>query len=291
MSIADRVRNPGRLGLLAAGAIIVALLVAACTSPDDNSTATGSLGNGLAGLSDAQTAELLRTAGIVAGGFSGSSTGIRVNGVGVVKASPDIAVLSMGVETFAETVTSARDEAAIAIHGMLTALRAGGVVDDDIETRFFNIQPEYTFVDVSSPDGRRIRERVLTGYRVTNTLSVTLHDLDAVGSVIDDVVTAGGDAARINSIGFTVEDGTALEEQARTLALRDAVAKADLYAAETGVARGKLVFISETSAPAFPRAVRVESAFAIADGAVPPTSILAGDTEIRVSVQAVFAID
>jgi uncharacterized protein YggE len=286
VDIAKRVQRGGRVGLLVVGAIVAMLLFAACSgSGDDNNDGAGLIG----GLNTAEVAALLSSSGIV-GGFSGAASGIHVNGVGVAEASPDIAILSVGVETFSETVTAARDEAANALDAMLAALRAAGVQDDDIETRFFNIQPEYTFQEIFE-GGLRRSERKLTGYRVTNTLSVTLRDLDNVGNVIDEVVTAGGDAVRINSISFTLEDGTAIEEQARVLALRDAVAKADLFADETGVERGKLLFISETSGTRFPTAVRLEAASF--DGAIAraPTPIIAGSLDVRVSVQAVFAID
>ena len=290
MDAMARLRGGSRLGLLVVGMIVVALLVAACSGSDDENRDGIA---GLGGLTGAETAALLSSSG--AFGFSNSGTGIRANGVGVVEARPDIAVLSVGVETFALTVAAARDEAATAMDGMLSALGAANVPVEDISTRFFNIQPEYTFEEVIfTPDGgERIRrsERKLVGYRVTNTLSVTLRDLDAVGGIIDDVVTAGGDAARIDNISFTIEDGTALEEQARTLAVQDAVAKADLYAAGTGVERGKLVFISETSALRFPTSVRAESFDGAALSAAPPTQILAGELEVRVSVQAVFDIN
>jgi uncharacterized protein YggE len=275
-----------RLGLLAAAIAILALLFASCTGDDDNGTALG-------GLTPSQL-QSLATSG---GGFSIGSSGIGIHatGVGVVEAAPDIAILSMGVDSFASTVAEANATAATAMDAMLTALRNMGVSNDDMETRFFNIQPEYTYdqVFVTSEDGERFQrsERRLTGYRVTNTLSVTLRNLDSVGTTVDAVVAAGGDAARINNIAFSIEEGSALEVEARTLALQDAVAKADLYASEAGASRGKLVFVSESSFPQFPRAIRLESASSDQAASAPSTAILAGDLTIRVTVNTVFEID
>ena len=288
MGIADRVRKPGKFGLVAAGMLVLVMLVAACSGDDENNgDPTGLIG----GLSASQVESLARTAGIVSG-FGGSSSGIHASGVGVAVGSPDIAILSVGVESFGESVAVATSDAAIAMDGIRSALSAAGVDDADVETRFFNIQPEYQFQEISE-GGIRRSERKLVGYRVTNSLTVTLRDLDGVGGVIDDVVTGGGDAVRLDNIRFTIEDGTALEEEARTLALRDAVAKADLYAAETGVERGKLVAITETSGTQFPMMARAESlqAFDGAAFAPVPTQISAGDLDVRVSVQAVFAIE
>ena len=270
-----------RSGLAVAALAAVALVVAACS--DDGLTVGGTTGGGATGGIDAAQFESLARSLGLSPSFVGGNTGIHVTGAGTASASPDIAVLSLGVEGQARTVAEANAIAADAIAAVLSVLRAAGVADEDMETQQFSIQPEYSF-------DRNTGVRSLTGYRVTNALTVTLRDLDAVGSIIDSAAAAGGDATRINSIGFRVEDGVALEAEARQLALEDAVAKADLFAQATGVSRGKLVFITEAS---FPQFARAEAVFMDAGipGAPAPTEILAGDFDVRVSVQAVFAID
>lgn len=271
--------------------LAMAMLFGACTS-DEASDANATLAALLGELNTSQAEALAR--GVNFGGGSSSGTGINANGVGVASAKPDIAVMSLGVETFAATVSAARSEAASAMAGMLASLRAGGVSDEDLETQFFNIQPEYTFEQVTSTleNNERITksERKLVGYRVTNTLSVTIRDLDNIGSIVDRAVDEGGDATRLNNISFTLDDGSAAEEHARIAALEDAVAKADLYALMTGVTRGKLVSIVESSGARFPQVVRAES-FARDLAAAAPTALIAGDLEVRVTVQTVFGIE
>ena len=269
----------GRNGLLVVALSAVALVAAACAGGDG--PGSGSVPG--VGLDAAQIQELARSMGLSPGIINSGGTGIHVTGVGTASAQPDIAVLSLGVEGMAPTVAEANAIAAEAISGMLSVLRAAGVTDDDMETRQFSIQPEYSF--------EREGGRKLIGYRVTNTLLVTVRDLDGVGNIIDRAAAAGGDATRINSISFQVEEGTALEEQARLLALEDAVAKADLFAAQTGVTRGKLVFITETSFPQFPRTEAFALDARVAGAPAAPTEILAGEFDVRVCVQAVFAID
>ena len=291
VEIIRKTKNSVRVTAVLAAIVAAILLLAAC-SPGDNDN-DASLAGVLDGLSSQQVEALARGASILP--ISGSTAGIQATGVGVVTVKPDIATMSLGVETIAATVTEARNEAAVAMDAMLAALRELNVADDDLATTFFSIQPEYTFDQVTETlaNGERItrRERRLVGYRVTNTLSVTIRDLDNVGTIIDATVDAGGDATRLNSISFTVDDGMALEVEARTLALQDAVAKADLYASETGVSRGTLISIVETSGNQFANQARTESASLAFDGAAPPTQILAGEFEVRVSVRAVFAID
>lgn len=272
--------NRTKLIVAVAALALVALVTAACSSDDGSGT-----GGSLPGSFDALTAELAR------GGFAQNSTGIHVTGSGKVTIDPDIATISMGVEGFALAVAEARQIAADALTAMLASLDANGVPQDDVRTTFFNIQPEYEWREIIE-SGLRNSERVLTGYRVTNSLTITARDLDRVGDVIDGLATAGGDATRINGISFDIEDRAAAQEQARLLALRDAVAKADVYASETGVGRGKLVFVTETSfAAPQSRAFAVESMAADGAFAGAPTPIVAGDLDVTVTVSAVFAID
>ncbi|MCH7654485.1 MAG: SIMPL domain-containing protein [Chloroflexi bacterium] len=265
-----------RSGLVVAALAAFVLVAAACADGTGGGGTTG-------GINTAQLESLARSLGL-SPSVLGGNTGIHVTGAGTASAKPDIAVLSLSVEGQGRTVAEANAIAADAMAAILSALRGAGVDDDDMKTQGFSIQPEYAF---NREDGTR----TLTGYRVSNSLVVTLRDIDAVGSIIDGAAAAGGDATRINSIGFRVEDGVALEEEARRLALEDAVAKADLFAEATGVSRGKLVFITESSFPQFARAEAAFSTGASISGAPAPTEILSGDFDVRVNVQAVFAID
>lgn len=253
------------------------LVTGACTSGDGPSSTT----------TDPDTL----SADLASLGLGATSAGIHVVGAGKTTVEPDVAKIGMGVESFAPTVAEARRVAAGALTSMLSSLRLSGVSESDAKTTYFSIQPEYNYVELVK-NGRHVNERVLTGYRVTNALSVIVRDLDQVGEIIDGLAAAGGDATRINSIAFDVEDRTIAQEQARALALRDALSRAQTFADEMGVKRGKLLFVSEvnSSMPQVPRfameRVAVDSAFAGA-----PTSILAGDLDVLVSVRAVFAID
>ena len=283
--------RPTKFGLLAAALLSVALLIGACTNGDDANDA--SIAQLIGGMSDSQLEALAR--GTSFGGYT-SANGIQTSGVGIIRVDPDIAIMSLGVETLQPTVTEARDEAATAIDAMITSLKAAGVDDDDLETQYYNIQPEYNYGQVTETlsNGQKVTrsERTLIGYRVTNTLSVTIRNLDNIGEVVDGAVTAGGDATRLNGISFTIDDGSVAEEQARSAALEDALAKATLYAEKLDATRGKLISVVETSGSNYTKVSRDEFAFDSAAGAsAPSTQILAGSLEIRVTVQAVFAVD
>ncbi len=80
-----------------------------------------------------------------------------------------------------------------------------------------------------------------------------------------------------------------MEEQARAAAVADMVAKANQLATLSGVQLGKPYYISETGGFSPLRVAYAEAAFF--DQAVgAPTPIQAGEVDVTVSIQAMFAI-
>ena len=75
-----------------------------------------------------------------------------------------------------------------------------------------------------------------------------MRDLDTVGEVIDEVVTAGGDDVRISGIDFTLEDPKPKMAELRQMAVADAKAKAEHLAELSDVTVGRLIYISEGAA-------------------------------------------
>ena len=117
-------------------------------------------------------------------------------------------------------------------------------------------------------------------------------DTDILSAVIDAAATAGGDHVRIDSISFRADQTSESVDEARKLAVTDALHRANLYAEAFGVEVGTLLSASESvaSRPVFDdfalAKVVVESA--ASDG--PSTPVSAGDVEIRASITAKFAI-
>ena len=214
--------------------------------------------------------------------------GIRVSGEGSITMAPDLAMLNIGVEATAPTVSEARQEAAMAMNAIVDALHSRDIEDKDIRTRFFNISPRYDFQEVLE-GGIRSRKQVLVGYMVSNSASIKIRDLDAVGAIVDDVAEAGGNATRINGISFTVEDPSPFMVSLREEAVMDALARAQQFADLTGVTLGRLVLISESGRGAPVIGPVMERAM-FAQAAPAPTQISGGELELRMTVQAVFDI-
>lgn len=219
-----------------------------------------------------------------------ANSGIWVTGQATLEIPADVAQVSIGVESREETVADARQKAAEAMESVLGAIKEHGVADDDIVTSYFNIYPQTVWVEVSDSLGRHSEPRI-TGYIVSNTVQVTVRNIDNLSAVVDTAATAGGDLIRINSIQFTVDDTSVFGEQIREMAAADALAKADVYARAMGVTLGPLVYLTELGssvpmAKAYPAVMEM----AAMDGGYAPTPISAGDVNLSVTVQVVFAI-
>jgi uncharacterized protein YggE len=234
--------------------------------------------------------------------------GIFVTGTGSVAVQPDLAILSIGVSATADTVKEAMDKANTSLNAMLEALKAHGVESKDIQTNHFSVYPRYDSHEVytcpeaggatppvsdrSMPSDGCYREwkQKLTGYQVTNQLTVKVRNVDNVGPVIDATVAAGGDNTQVHGITFTVEDTKALAAQAREAAVKAAMEQAQQFATLTGVGLGKLVHISQSGGEV--PVSRASKDMAMAPGAeFAPTPIETGEVEITVSIQALFAIN
>ncbi len=213
--------------------------------------------------------------------INGDGTGrrIQVTGSGSTLGKPDIVVLTLSVSVEKASVKEAREEAADAMNQVLDSLKGNGVAEGDIQTQQFSIQQQFDFTN-----GRR----EFRGYRVTNAVSAKSRDLDRIGQVIDDAAAAGGDLVQIQSIQFGIEDVKELQAQARVEAMKDALAKAQVLAAEGGVALGKPISISESSAlplPTFP------TARGLIEDALATTPIETGQLQVNVIVNVVYEIE
>ena len=215
--------------------------------------------------------------------YGTQQSGIWVNGSGRVVLIPDLALLSLGVESRAKTVQQARDQAATAMDQVMAVLTKSGIQKKDIQTQYFNIQPEYVWNDFA-------KRQEITGYVVTNSISVKARDMEGLGALIDRVADAGGDLVRVNNISFTTEDPDKYSAQAREAAVKDAMAKAQQFAKLTGVTLGKLEYIAESGSNIPIVRDYAEPKMLAAGAAAPPTPINPGQIDVTMSVQAVFGI-
>lgn len=207
-------------------------------------------------------------------------TGITVCGHGKADAAPDQAQISAGVTVTASSAQSARSQAAAAMSSVISALKSNGVADQDIQTSYVSIQPQYSYQSGSA---------VQTGYTATNNVTVTIRDVNATGKVLDAVTAAGGNNVIVNGITFSKGDPSQALAQAQQSALDDAQRQAQAIASHAGVSLGTPVSITAGTCGEAPQQLQFYGA-ANASAGTAVTPIQAGQQEYAVEVQVVYAI-
>jgi uncharacterized protein YggE len=162
---------------------------------------------------------------------------LSVTGQGIAKAAPDEANFSTGVVAQGPTAAQALAANSRAMNAVFATLKRQGIPDKAIQTSNLSLSPQYQQCkpNVACP-------QKIVGYEVSNTVSVTV-GLDKTGAVLDALVASGSN--QIGGISFAIHDPKPLLEQARGEAVKDAFARAQLYAKAAGVSLGPILAIQE----------------------------------------------
>lgn len=200
---------------------------------------------------------------------------LTVTGTAQATAQPDLAIVTLGVSTEAETAAAAMSENSTRQQAVIDALKAEGVEARDIQTSGLNLSPKMDYRNNQPPK--------MVGYSASNTVTVRVRDIAGLGKVLDKLVATG--ANEISGISFTREHMTEAEDSARGDAIKDAQRRAELMAEAAGLKLGRLRALSDGHVQDAPRPMMAMRADAAPAGAVP---IAAGEIEISSSVTAVF---
>jgi hypothetical protein len=166
-------------------------------------------------------------------GDAGITRTITVNGTGTVKAKPDRAQFSFGVDSRAATARAASAENAAAMRRLIDALKEAGIDSDNIQTQQVSVWP------ATDSDGH------IGGYTASASVGVET-SIGRAGGIVDVASTAG--ATSISGPSLTRSESKDLEEQALERALDDARGKAKALAAASGAQLGDVVKIVEGGA-------------------------------------------
>lgn len=206
-------------------------------------------------------------------------TTLSLSATGSLNVAPDIAFLNAGVSTEGATAEEAMKANATAMNGVFGALEKAGIDKRDMQTSNFSVQPRYNY----SSSGKTPPK--VSGYTASNQLSVKVSDLDSLGETIDALVGAGGNT--FSGLRFALEDESAAMDEARGLAIREAIARAELYASSTGFDVARIVTISE-SGGASPQPIAMMQSRALT--AAEATPIASGEVGYSVTVNVTFEL-
>jgi uncharacterized protein YggE len=203
---------------------------------------------------------------------------ITVVGTGKVSGKPDIARVTVGIETQAPLLQPAVDENKAKMSSLLDTLKKLGLADKDIRTSNYSVYTER----VSPPAAGAEASANQMIYHVTNQVEVTVRDVNQIGDVLDKAVAAG--ANNIYGVNFSVEDTAKLEGDARAKATADAKARAESLAQLNNVQLGEALTVSEVVGGAMPM---YRDVMGLGGGGTP---VQPGELEISYSIQITYAV-
>ena len=198
-------------------------------------------------------------------------------GRGSIEQPPDVAMINLGVQVEAKTAAEAMAQQATNMNGVFAAVKAAGIADRDMLTGDMSLNPAYEYPNNARPH--------LTGYQASNSITIKVRKLDTLGKTLDAVVKGGGNT--INGISFSVDQPDKFQNEARVEAIKDAAAKAELYAKAVGYKVKRIVTISEQEfypQPPMPVMMRMQ------DMAAASTPIAAGEVSLAQTVNVVFEL-
>lgn len=204
-----------------------------------------------------------------------------VTGEGKATAIPDIAKVSVGIQSSGQILNQVQDDANKKSQALVAALKKLGIEDKDIKTTSYNISPQQDFQ--SNPPR-------ITGYQVSISYEVTVRKIDNINNVLTTVTGAG--ANLVGGVNFDLSDTASAKalDAARADAVGKAKQSAESLAKASGVTLGKIINISEgqnnVPRPLTATAVGLGGA----EKSVTQPNVQPGTTEIDITVSLSYEI-
>jgi len=208
---------------------------------------------------------------------------ITVTADGRAFASPDIAQLSLGVQTGRQaTAKAAMTKLKTSMDAVIAAVKAQGIDDKDITTQSFWLNPVFDYSNGT---------QVARGFEAGQSLSVKVRDLDKTSDVLGAATNAG--ANQVGGVQFTVDDPDAKQAEARQEAIEEAQAKAKVLARQLGVELGDIINFTEGFGGGYPVPMMMyDKAMGVGGGAEnQAVQLPAGEQEINVTVSITYELE
>lgn len=199
------------------------------------------------------------------------STLITVVGTSSRTVTPNTAVVSVGVLSEASSAATALSDNNQAISHVVSALKALNIPAKDLQTNGLSINPQYGNGNPAP----------LTGYQVSDNLTVTVSQISRVGTVIDEAVKAG--ANQVNGVSFTGGSSNTAYQTPYAGALANALLQAravaaDLHERVAGIA--SIQVVSPSQPTYYQRSINAPAMVGLA-----PTAIYPGHHTVSIALQ------
>ncbi len=192
----------------------------------------------------------IKTYGSIGVAPSAAST-IDVTGEGESFAIPNIATISYNAETRAKTVAEAQTSVNKIVANSLAFLKASGIEEKDIKTANYSAYPEYIYPCSDRPCIAGVSNTpVVSGYLVTQSITVKIRDTEKTGEVIDGLGKVG--VTGLSGPNYSVDNPESVKQEARQKAIANAEVKAKALAKDLGVRIVRIARYTEDTGGAYP---------------------------------------
>ena len=205
---------------------------------------------------------------------------ITVTGVGTISVVPDAVRFNATISTIGSTNAAALSAASKSAAAVRAALIKAGIATKDIRSANISVYPEYNWTQET---GTKI-----TGYRGSQSFDVLVRTASKAGTIIEAVVTAGGDTVQLGGVIPTTLNPSAATEDARAAAVANAKSKASSYAKLLGTSIGKVISLEEQSSPVYSSPFPTAKAGAADAAAV---EIDLGEQDVTVTITVRWALN
>jgi uncharacterized protein len=164
---------------------------------------------------------------------------ITTNGVASTEVVPDLATISLDVETERPKAADAARDNALAAQAIAGEIKAVGIEARDIKTLSVTLSPDYD--EIRDANGY-VTKRTLRGYIASNSLSVRIREVAKAGVLAGQLMDKGANS--FEGITFDYTQKEAKYDALRGDAVRDALRKANSYVNGLGLKLGRVLEIA-----------------------------------------------
>jgi uncharacterized protein len=208
---------------------------------------------------------------------------ITTKGEASTEVAPDIATISLAVDTERPKAADAARDNSRAVQAMIGEIKAQGIEAKDINTLSVTLTPIYD--EVRDASGY-VTKRTLRGYTAHDSLSVRVREIEKAGALAGQLMDKG--ANRLEGIEFDYTQKEAKFDALRGDAVRDALRKANSYVNGLGLKLGRVLEIA-TQAPS-PRPTAMSAGIRATSEAAPPVPVEPGSEVLRTEVQVTWEL-
>ena len=209
---------------------------------------------------------------------------ITTNGIASTEVVPDIATISLAVDTERPNAADAARDNARAAQAIVGEIKAQGIEAKDIKTLSVTLSPVYD--EVRDANGN-VTKRTLRGYAAHNSVSVRVRDIEKAGVLAGHLLDKG--ANRFDGIAFDYTQKEAKYDALRGDAVRDALRKANSYVSGLGLKLGRVLEIV-TQAPYPVAAGMSPKMLAASNREAAAVPIEPGSEVLRIEVQVTWEL-